>query len=221
VDLIASADAAFKSQPQNVEFGYGLSEYRWQSLSRVIDPATSQIVIHPNVVPFITRIADELSQLRRICPTYGPPYALEGELRLFVLNEPRGSELIRQAVRLASYDPTTCLVAGELAARSGRTEEAESLLNRAANSIPRAIASYRSLPVRSSSCRFSQVACRDDYERLATLAAACADSNDYANLARDLLAAAEDSLRRSGDDHRCRSRGFGAACRGGFPSRQF
>ena len=197
IDLIASADAAFQSEPQNVKYGYWLNDYRWRSLSQVTDPDTGQIVLHPDVVPFIARIADELTQVREICPTYGPPYALEGELRLFVLNQPQGSELIRQAVRLASYDASTCLVAGELAARSGRPEEAESLLNRAVKLEP---AAYREVVgiylFDLHRPDLAKALAGDDYERLSILASICADSKDFANLARDLSAAAEESLRR-------------------------
>jgi tetratricopeptide (TPR) repeat protein len=197
VDLIASADAAFQSEPQNVKYSYWLNEYRWRSLSQVTDPETGQLVLHPDVVPFVARIADELSQVRRTCPTYGPPYALEGELRLFVLNEQRGGDLIRQAVRLASYDPSTCLVAGELAARTGRVEEAVSLLNRAVRLNG---ASYREvIGVYLFDLHRPDLAkslAGDDYDRLAALVSVCADSKDYASLARELSAAAEGSLRR-------------------------
>jgi tetratricopeptide (TPR) repeat protein/O-antigen ligase len=197
IDLIASADAARQSEPQNVKYGYWLNEYRWRSLSRVIDPTTGQLVLHPDVLPFIARIADDLSQVRQICPTYGPPYALEGELRLFVLNDRRGGELIRQAVRLASYDPSTCLVAGELAARTGQAEQAESLLNRADKLSP---ANFREvIGVYLFDLHRPDLAkslAGDDFERLSTLAAVCADSKDYNDLARDISAAAEDSLRR-------------------------
>jgi hypothetical protein len=117
VDLLTAADGAFHSDPTNVNYGYWLNVYRWQSLSRVVDPNSRQVVLHPDVVPFVARIADDLDQVRGLCPTFGPPYALEGQLRLFVLKEQRGAELIRTGLRLAAYDPATCLVAGELAAR--------------------------------------------------------------------------------------------------------
>jgi O-antigen ligase/tetratricopeptide (TPR) repeat protein len=196
IDLIASADAASQCEPQNVKYGYWLNEYRWQSLSQVTDPDTGQLVLHPDVIPFVARIADDLSQVRQICPTYGPPYALEGELRLFVLNQPQGSELIREAVRLASYDASTCLVAGELAARAGRAEEAESLLNRAVKindgSYREVVGIYLFDLHRPD---LAKTLAGDDYERLSILAEVCANSKDYANLARDLSAAAEESLR--------------------------
>ena len=130
-NLIIAATEAFDAEPDNADYGYWLNSYRWASLSRVIDPETGEVLLHPDVLPFVGQIADELAEVRRICPTFGPPYALEGELRLFVLNQPDGAELIRKGVRLASYDPPTCLVAGELAARDGKLEEAEALLTRA------------------------------------------------------------------------------------------
>jgi O-antigen ligase/tetratricopeptide (TPR) repeat protein len=130
-DLLVASEQAVAAQPGNIEYAYTLNLRRWESLARTVDPATGAVAIPITAKPIVERIAGELAAARPLCPTYGPPYALEGQLRLLVLGEPAGRDLIRKGVRLAGYDPPTCLIAGELAARDGETEEAAQLLNRA------------------------------------------------------------------------------------------
>jgi O-antigen ligase/tetratricopeptide (TPR) repeat protein len=130
-DLLVATEQAAAAQPSNIEYAYTLNLRRWESLARAVDPATGAVAIPVTAKPIVERIASELAAARPLCPTYGPPYALEGQLRLLVLGEPAGRDLIRKGVRLAGYDPPTCLIAGELAARDGETEEAARLLNRA------------------------------------------------------------------------------------------
>ena len=197
VDLLTAADSAFNIDPTNVRYGYWLNAYRWQSLSRNIDPNTQQVILHPDAVPFVKRIADDLDHVRRLCPTFGPPYALEGQLRLFVLNEERGAELIRTGLRLAAYDAATCFVAGELAAREGKLDEAERLLARAIELSP---GYYRDV-VRLCVTQLDQPdlarkLAGDDYSRLQELANAAAQNPKYAEWAEELQAEAIESLRR-------------------------
>lgn len=128
-NLLTAAEGAFASDPGNVQYGYWLNEYRWEAVSRSLPEGSTQA--QADALPLVREIAAQLAQVRLIAPTFGPPYALEGQLRLFILGEPAGRDLIRKGARLANYDPPTCLVAGELAAREGRRAEAESLLYRA------------------------------------------------------------------------------------------
>jgi tetratricopeptide (TPR) repeat protein len=196
-ELIAAADAAAKCEPHDVKYGFWLNEYRWQSLSRVTDPNTGEIVLPPEAIPFVTRIADDLAAVRCLCPTFGPPYALEGELRLFVLKQPIGGDLIRQAVRLASYDFSTCLVAGELAARTERPQEAESLLVRAVQMNPACFREVVGVYLFDlHRLDLAKALASDNYERLTILTSVCGESNEYASSVADLSAAAEQSLRK-------------------------
>jgi tetratricopeptide (TPR) repeat protein len=196
-DLIAAATGAVEAQPKNVNYGYWLSAYRWGSLSRATDLATGQVTLHPDVLPFVARIADDLSAVRRVCPTFGPPYALEGQLRLFVLNDQRGAELIRTGVRLAGFDPPTCLVAGELAAREGDAEEAQRLLTRAVALQPGyfgdAIHIYLHVLGKPDLARSLA---GDDFGRLDLLARMSAELPQFAKFSQDVAAAAVTSLRR-------------------------
>jgi O-antigen ligase len=197
LDRIAAAEGAFQSQPQNVKYGYWLSCYRWELLSRDAETASGQPMMDAAALPYVERIADELFQLRRICPTYGPPYALEGQLRWFVLGQPHGADLIRTGAKLASYDPPTCLVAGELAAREGRMQEAEALLTRAVQLQPsfydEVIQLYLTEVKRPD---LAEALAGDDYRRLYALAGAFEKLPDYANRIDATKNRAEDALRK-------------------------
>jgi tetratricopeptide (TPR) repeat protein len=197
VELLAAAQAAFDSDPTNVHYGYWLNSYRWESLSRVVDPDTGQVMLHADMLPLVARIADELAAVRRLCPTFGPPYALEGQLRLLVLDDQRGAELIRKGARLAPYDPPTCLAAGQLAAREGNLEEAEPLLTRAVELQP---AYFRQVVdiylLEAQRPDLARALAGDDYRRLEELARAYTTTPGYAELADDVRSAATASLRR-------------------------
>jgi tetratricopeptide (TPR) repeat protein len=197
LDLLDAAQHAFESEPNNVVYGYWLNAFRWEPLSRTIDPDTGRIVLHPDVLPFVTRIADELAAVRQIAPTYGPPYALEGQLRLFVLEDTRGAELIRKGARLAAYDPATCLVAGELAAREGNIEVAEPLLTRAVELRPAYFSEVANIYLlEANRPDLARSLAGDDYWRLESLARACDGIERYTALAAELRAEATASLRR-------------------------
>ncbi len=197
VDLLMAADSASQSDPTNVNYAYWLNVYRWQSLSRVVDPNTRQVILHPDAVPFVVKIADDLDHVRQLCPTFGPPYALEGQLRLFVLKEPRGADLIRTGLRLAAYDPATCLVAGELAAREGKFAEAEPLLARAIElSSGYYVDVIRLCLTDVNRPELAHKLAGDNFWRLQMLADAAAQNPAYAEMTDKLRAEATDSLRR-------------------------
>ena len=197
VDLIAAAEAASASEPDNVNYQYWLNYYRWESLSRTIDSESGQIVLHADAIPFVQRIADDLAATRRICPTFGPPYALEGQLRLFVLNDQSGAELIRTGVRLAPYDPPTCLVAGQLAARKGQLDEAKPLLSRAIELHPPYFGEVADLYITELKLpALARELAGDDYRRLNELARLLPVNDQNAKLAQELRTASEASLRR-------------------------
>jgi tetratricopeptide (TPR) repeat protein len=196
-ELLAMASAAFESDPANVEYGHWLNSFRWEAISRTVDPDTGQVVLHADVLPLVHQIADSLAAVRRICPTFGPPYALEGQLRLLVLEQESGATLIRKGVQLASYDAPTCLAAGQLAVREGNLEEAQWLLARAVDLQPRyfeqVVAIYLEEARRPDLARSLA---GDDYGRLAQLAEASAAIPQYAELSSEFQEAATAALRR-------------------------
>jgi hypothetical protein len=197
IDLLAAAEQAFASDPDNVAYGYWLAYYRWEALSRTIDSNFQQTVLDKEALAHVSRIADELAAVRVKCPTYGPPYALEGQLRLNVLGDEYGAELIRKGFRLAPHDPPTCLVAGELAASEGHVAEAQRLLTRAVRLQPSFYSDVINVYLFDlKRPDLARELAGDDYARLESLAAACAASETYAKLAEDLQADFEASLRR-------------------------
>lgn len=196
-ELLTAAAGAVKCDPGNVEYGYWLNEYRWESLGRTVDKETREVILHPDVLPHVARIADELAAVRRICATYGPPYALEGQLRLFVLGDQRGADLIRKGVRLAGYDPPTCLVAGELAAREGKLDEATPLLTRAVELQPGYFAEVVDVFLHDAKRPdLARQLAGGDYSRLNQLAQSLAASQDFQQLAEETRAEAVASLRQ-------------------------
>lgn len=195
-DLLVAAQHAATAQPGSVEYAYMLNLDRWQSMARVVDPATGQMRLTRSELPLIERIADELAAARPLCPTYGPPYALEGQLRLFVLQQAAGRDLIRKGVRLAAYDAPTCLIAGQLAAREGDAAEADRLLTRAValdeGFFADAAASYLDELDRPD---LAQALAGSDYDRLVRLADVAGAGGSRAEFVGELNRQAEAVLR--------------------------
>ncbi|MBA3482845.1 MAG: O-antigen ligase family protein, partial [Pirellulales bacterium] len=67
-DLIAASEAAARNEPKNVVYGYWLNYYRWQAISGATNPETGEIALHPDSIPVVERIADELASVRQLCP---------------------------------------------------------------------------------------------------------------------------------------------------------
>lgn len=200
-DLLAASEQAVASQPQNVTYRYWLNAYRWQSLARNVDPNTGQALLEPAAKPLVARISDDLAATRAICPTFGPPYGLEGQLRLFVLDDAAGRDLIRKGVRLAPNDPPTCLIAGELTAREGRADEAMELLRRAARLAPGMYADVAAVALDVlHRPEFARELAGDDYPRLDQLARVACAREDQSDFAEQIRRDAEASLRRRATD---------------------
>jgi tetratricopeptide (TPR) repeat protein len=226
VDLIAAAESAHNSEPGNVKYGYWLNFYRWQSLSRAVDPETGHVLLHPEVLPFVDRIADQLAQGRTVCPTYGPPYTLEGQLRLSVLKQETGADLIRKGYSLAPYDPPTCLVAGKLAASDGQLDEARQRLDRAIRLNPAYFGEVAETYLFDlNRPDWAQALAAQDnsrlYVRLRQLATLCARDTRYEQLGHKLRAASEVELRRLAATEQSTAYGLAALARIDFDRNDF
>jgi tetratricopeptide (TPR) repeat protein len=191
VTLIRDAAAASDVEPDNVKRRYWLNLYRWYSISRTVNPETGLVELPSQAIPAVERIADELSQARILCPTYGPVYGLEGQLRRFFLKQPEGGDLIRKGFKLASYDAPTCFVAGSLAAEEGDLETAGARFQRA---IELDNAFYREvMPIYIDKLDrpdlFRKMA-EDDPGRLLTLAKVLSAREKRASMVADLRAEA-------------------------------
>jgi hypothetical protein len=118
--LILLAQDATQAEPGNVLYRYWLNVYRWQAISRVIDPKTHEIAVTPKTLEFTQRIVEELYKTCMICPTYGAPYCMAGQLEMFILDHRVGERLIRRGYLLAPCDATVCFTAGLLDAIEGK-----------------------------------------------------------------------------------------------------
>jgi tetratricopeptide (TPR) repeat protein len=130
--LLRHSQKAAACQPGNILYRHWLDVYRWRAISRTVDPNTGEIVLPGESWEFAARIADDLSQARMLCPTFGVTWCVLGQLERHVLGQAeQGARHIRRGVQLAPCDPTAQLVAGMLEAEEGRTEAALAHLVRA------------------------------------------------------------------------------------------
>ncbi len=130
-DLLASAQAAHQLEPANVHYRYWLALFRLRSMTSgaLLNVADlSQAAASRSAVG---RIASDLHEARRVCPTYGPAYCVAGQLEWLVLERETGPTLIRKAVTLAPFHPSVCLVAGLLHLTEGRSDAALTQFRRA------------------------------------------------------------------------------------------
>lgn len=146
-DLLFAAEQAASFEPGNVRHGHLLNLYRWAAISRDWNAQTGELLLSGESLSFVSRIVEELVQLRILCSVYGPVYGLEGELRTFVLGDDAGKRLILDAARLTPFDAATNFTAGQLAASEGRWEDAAELLGRTVMLDPRRYQDVASLLV--------------------------------------------------------------------------
>ncbi len=196
-DLLTAAERACDKEPSNVLYAYWLNAYRWETLGRKVGASTGRVRLPDESRTLVARIADEFAATRQLCPTFGPTYALEGQLRLLVLGDARGAELIAKGVRLAPYDAPTCLAAGEASARAGRVEDAASLLLRTVALAPALYSDAIEIALFvSKRPDIARELAGDDFRRLEQLAEIAAASEEFVPLTGELHAAAEAALRR-------------------------
>ncbi|MCH8192539.1 MAG: O-antigen ligase family protein [Planctomycetes bacterium] len=131
VELLRETQDAVACDPDRVDLRHWLNIYRWQSISRIADPNTGQVLILPETVEYTKRIVNELKQAILLCPTYGPAYSLLGELETLVLGDPNGPDHVQTGYTLAPCHAATCFVAGSFDALQGKTQEAYAKLQRA------------------------------------------------------------------------------------------
>jgi len=86
----------------------------------------------PQSLTFAARIIDELQSIRPLCPTFGPPLCVAGQIEHFVFGRPEGLPHIEQAFRLAPYDRTVCFIAGKLAVEAGDWDQSLAAFKRCA-----------------------------------------------------------------------------------------
>ena len=131
IELLSETQDAVACAPERVDLHHWLNIYRWQSISRMADPNTGQVLILPETVEYTKQIVNELKQAILLCPTYGPAYSLLGELETLVLGDPNGPDHVQTGYTLAPCNAAACFVAGSFDALQGKTQEAYAKLHRA------------------------------------------------------------------------------------------
>jgi hypothetical protein len=131
--MISSADAdrrmtdhyanAAEIEPENVKYQWSLAQYQWAAMSRSVDPQTRAIRLRTEDYAQLPAVVSRLLEATRVCPTYGPAYALAGEMKVFALGDSTGRDLIRTAYRLSPCNPTAVFAAGRLDAAENRWDE--------------------------------------------------------------------------------------------------
>jgi O-antigen ligase/tetratricopeptide (TPR) repeat protein len=122
-ELIANTKSALAYQPDNMKYQYWLNVYRWRSISQETDPQTGAVIIPEESKFMVREIVDGFYKACIICPTYGPPYSVVGQIEKFILNQDSGAEKIRKGFYLAPSDPVSCFVAGNLDVLEGKIED--------------------------------------------------------------------------------------------------
>jgi tetratricopeptide (TPR) repeat protein len=167
-------------------------------MTRERNPETGSVVLDAEALPLVARIADELRAARTLAPTFGPPHALEGVLRLWTLDEPEGAALIENGYRLAPYDARACLAMAELCAREDRADEAFAALRRAVQLESGALAAATEMCLAQlDRPELAEELAVGNHQRLNWLAAQYAKEPRYAARVEPVRALAEQTLRQA------------------------
>jgi len=124
-DLLTNAAEAQHRDSDNIKYRYWLSVYRWRAISRTADPNATEILLTSQEMEFVHRIIGELKDATPLCPVYGPPWSVMGQLERFICGQAEeGARHIWRGRQLAPCDSTTCYVAGMLLAEQGDIDAA-------------------------------------------------------------------------------------------------
>jgi len=123
--LLRHAAAAQDCQPADVVYRHWLNVYRWHAVNRIADPNISDVSLPAEALEIVRRIADEQKQAIPLCPTWGPPWTVLGQLERFVTpGDDNGAHHILRGRQLAPCDPTVCFVTGVLYTEQGNLDVA-------------------------------------------------------------------------------------------------
>jgi tetratricopeptide (TPR) repeat protein/O-antigen ligase len=134
--LLQSAGDASAASPGDVELRYWLNAYRWRALARERDEKTGDLLLTEEALGHTARIVDELHAARPLCPSYGPPLSLAGQLELFVLGRDVGREHIAASYALAPNHPDVVFTAALADAERGAWDDAVAKFRRVVKLAP-------------------------------------------------------------------------------------
>ncbi|TWT78299.1 O-Antigen ligase [Posidoniimonas polymericola] len=129
--LLQHAGSAAALEPNNVRYAFRLNLYRWQAMLMAGAEVDQSVTMSPEFQAVTGSLVDALAQNRQLCPTFGLPYALEGQLRYSVLGDlAEGRRQILVAAELAPNDPAALLNVGRLHAAEGDLKAASQAFGR-------------------------------------------------------------------------------------------
>lgn len=120
-------DSAKALRPGDVQFLYQSAAAHYYSIVRDHRnglPATADLAE-------IGRVLDQFDRAMALCPTYGAPYSMAGQISFAMRDPLRGRLLLDRAVQLSPHDGITAFLAGQAAAQRGDGERAVELMQRA------------------------------------------------------------------------------------------
>ncbi len=127
--VLRPAAAAVSWDPGNVEYHYWDGLYRFYAVPSAPDPRTGVDTVAPEHLPAVRQIVDDMEGARPMCPSYGPPLAIIGQINRDTLGRTDlGARQIRLSYRLAPYNTSVTLLAGTDALTRGREEDAAAIL---------------------------------------------------------------------------------------------
>jgi uncharacterized membrane protein len=128
--LLVRAGAAANAEPGNVLYRHWLNVYRWRAIARPDE--AGRMPRDEETIGYARRIIADLHATRRLCPTFGPPASVAGQIELMYLGEVEAGERdIETGYELTRSHPQSCYIAGSLDAFRGRWDASREKLARA------------------------------------------------------------------------------------------
>jgi O-antigen ligase len=185
-ELISRAIKAVRYEPDNVNYRYWLNVYRWRAISRQTDEE-GKAVITEEAMPAVLSIVNELDKGRFLCPTFGPPYCILGQIEKFILSDPRGAPNIRKGLQLAPCDAIVCFVAGFDDIMEGKAEESLAKLKKAVAIDGQLFRDVAVLYTRQADRPdLAMAVAGDDIDRLNIIAEIISDSSEHKQLLNEI-----------------------------------
>ena len=185
-ELISRASKAVSYQSDNINYRYWLNVYRWRSISRQTDE-DGRVIFPEGADRKAYAIAGELDMARFLCPTFGPPYCILGQIQKFVLDNPKGSQNIKRGLQLAPCDAVVCFVAGFNDIMDGNIAESVGKLKKAVAINGGLFKEVAALYIRQAERPDLAIAIAgDDMDRLKIIASLIGSSSEYKQLLNEI-----------------------------------
>lgn len=122
-------DAASALRPNDVQLLHQSAEAHYHSIVRGANTGKG---LPPTVdLADIGRVLDQFDRAMSLCPMYGAPYSMAGQISFAMGDALRGGLLLDRAVKLSPQDGVTAFFASTAAARRGEGDRAVQLMRHA------------------------------------------------------------------------------------------